>query len=98
VYDWVIPDEWIVKDAWIKDANGEKLINFDENNLHLFSYSIPVQEHINFSALDKKLHYLENLPEAIRYRTNYYKKDWGFCVTKAQYEILKNSKGPSILP
>jgi aminopeptidase-like protein len=94
VYDWVIPDEWIAKDAWIKDANGEKLIDFQKNNLHLISYSIPVQEQISFSTLEKKLHYLEELPKAIPYRTSYYKKDWGFCVTKSQYQILKNSKEP----
>ena len=34
------------------------------------------------------------IPNAIPYRTSYYKKDWAFCVTTDQYNQLKNSRGP----
>ena len=35
VYDWTIPMEWNVKKAYIEDLKGNKIIDFDNNNLHL---------------------------------------------------------------
>ena len=35
VYDWTIPMEWNVKKAYVADLKGNKLINFNDNNLHL---------------------------------------------------------------
>lgn len=43
VFDWRIPLEWNVKDAYIK-KNGKKIIDFKKNNLHLVSYSVPVNK------------------------------------------------------
>jgi len=88
VYDWVIPDEWNVKDAFIEDKDGKKIINFKKNNLHLISYSINVDTNIRKKDLFKKIHYLKNLPEAIPYRTSYYKKDWGFCISYDYFNKL----------
>ena len=34
---------------------------------------------------------MPNLPKAIPYRTAYYNNDWGFCLTKEQYNLLKNN-------
>ena len=88
VYDWVIPNEWNIREAWIKDANGNKLIDFKECNLHVVGYSEPVNKTISFSELSNNLHRLGDESDAIPYRTTYYKKDWGFCVTGKQYESL----------
>lgn len=93
VYDWVIPDEWRVRDAWIKDDEGNRLVDFRESNIHLVSYSEPVKKDISFDELETHLHYHEELPEAIPYRTSYYKRDWGFCVNQQQYHTLKNTEG-----
>jgi aminopeptidase-like protein len=94
VYDWIIPDEWHVRDAWIKDSTGNKLVDFKINNVHLVSYSEPVNKSISFDALTKgHLHYHKEIPEAIPYRTSYYRRDWGFCVTQAQYEALQAAEG-----
>ena len=86
VYDWTIPKEWNIHDAWIKNSKGEKIVDFKISNLHVVSYSIPVHKKISFSALKKHLHYLEDLPEAIPYRTSYYNEDWGFCLSYNQYK------------
>ena len=93
VYDWTIPEEWNVKDAWIKDENGNKLIDFNESNLHLVGYSEPVHKQIAFSELKKHLYTHPELPDAIPYRTSYYKRDWGFCMTQAQYKALEDADG-----
>lgn len=81
VYDWVIPKEWNIRDAWIKNSKGDKIVDFQKNNLHLVSYSIPVHKKLTFSELKKHLYYREDLPEAIPYRTSYYEETWGFCVS-----------------
>ena len=94
VYDWIIPDEWQVYDAWIKDSDGNKLIDFKQSNIHLVSYSEPVHTKISFRELKERLHQHPDLPEAIPYRTTYYKRDWGFCGTHQQIEALSHAKGP----
>lgn len=93
VFDWVIPPEWQVRDAWIKDENGNKLVNFQESNIHLMGYSEPIHAQLDFEQLDNHLHIHPELPDAIPYRTSYYKRDWGFCVTHAQKKQLQKIKG-----
>ena len=93
VYDWIIPDEWLVRDAWIKDSKGNKLVDFQVCNLHLVSYSEPVNKQLHFKDLRLHLYYHEELPDAIPYRTSYYKRDWGFCVTQKQYKSLQEIEG-----
>ena len=48
VFDWTIPKEWFVSDAWIKDDKGKKIVNFNENNLHLVGYSTSIKKKIIF--------------------------------------------------
>jgi len=93
VYDWVIPDEWYIRDAWIKDEAGNKLIDWRKNNLHVVGYSAPVQAKMTFDELAPRLHFLEENKSAIPYRTSYYKKSWGFCVTAEQYSVIRESGG-----
>ena len=56
VYDWRIPLEWNVKKAFIKvQETGEEVLNFKNNNLHLMSYSTPINKILTFNELKKKL-------------------------------------------
>ena len=93
VYDWTIPGEWSIRSAWIKNSMGVKLVDWGECNLHVVGYSEPVHQFMNYEQLAKNLHYLDQFPDAVPYRTTYYKKDWGFCVTGAQNLALSESKG-----
>jgi len=90
VYDWTIPKEWNIKDAWIKNSKGEKIVDFKNSNLHIVSYSIPINKNMKWSELKEHLHYLEELPEAIPYRTSYYNETWGFCISYSQFSILNS--------
>ena len=101
VFDWTIPNEWVVNEAWIKDDNGKKIINFDENNLHLLGYSSSIKKKLFLKQFMNRLHFHKKQPNAIPYVTSYYKKNWGFCLTynqlskmnkKKKYEIYINSK------
>jgi aminopeptidase-like protein len=86
VYDWTIPKEWNIKDAWIKNQKGEKIIDFKNSNLHIVSYSVPMNIKFKLKDFKNHLHYLENLPEAIPYRTSYYNENWGFCLSFNDYK------------
>lgn len=89
-FDWQVPDEWNISDAWIIDENGNKIIDWKTCNLHVVSYSIPVNEKMTLEELDKHLHSLPDMPEAIPYVTSYYKSYWGFCISHKQRQQLKS--------
>ena len=91
-FDWVIPDEWNIKSAWIKDWNGNKIVDFSEHNLHILGYSIPYSGEITLEDLKKHIYTDPERPDAIPYRTSYYEKRWGFCMSHRQFETLKEGK------
>jgi aminopeptidase-like protein len=90
-YDWVVPEEWNVTDAYVADSSGRRVIDFRENNLHLVGYSTPIDREMTFAELEPHLHTLPDLPEAIPYRTSYYQRSWGFCLS--HNEFLQLARG-----
>lgn len=92
VYDWKIPLVWTVNDAYIKTPNGEKICDYKTNNLHLIGYSTSIKKILTLKSLKKKLHTHPKLHNAIPYLTSYYKKDWGFCISKNELKKLKSGK------
>lgn len=88
-YNWETPYEWNISDAYIEDENGNRIIDFKNNNLHILGYSESKDVTGPFSELDNHLYSLEDDIDAIPYVTSYYKKRWGFCLTHRQREELR---------
>ncbi|AMO25548.1 peptidase M28 [Ramlibacter tataouinensis] len=88
VFDWTVPREWNIRDAWVKNAAGERVIDFRRHNLHVVSYSVPVHERMSLAELRPHLHSLPAQPDLIPYRTSYYKEAWGFCLPHSTLERL----------
>ncbi len=51
-------------------------------------YSAPVYQKLGLAELQEHLHSLPEHPDWIPYRTSYYKKDWGFCLTDRKRRAL----------
>jgi len=88
VLDWTVPREWNIQDAFIKNARGERVVDFRASNLHVVNYSIPVHERMSLEKLRPHLYSLPDRPNWIPYRTSYYEDAWGFCLTDEQLDSL----------
>jgi aminopeptidase-like protein len=90
VFDWTVPKEWNIRDAYIKTSDGPRIVDFQECNLHVVNYSVPVHATLSLERLKKHLFTNPEHPEWIPYRTTYYKEDWGFCLSHGKMLGLKD--------
>ena len=91
-FSWIIPQAWNVKCGILENISGEKIIDFQNNPLHLIQYSNSFKGKIHFEQLEKHLFYSKENPNDIPfiYRKQYeYEKDesWGFALS---YNTFKN--------
>ncbi|HKR09955.1 MAG TPA: DUF4910 domain-containing protein [Gemmatimonadaceae bacterium] len=88
VFDWNVPLEWNIREAWIADASGRRIVDFQNLNLHVVNYSVPIRRRMALTELKPHLHTLPGRPDAVPYRTSYYKQDWGFCMSQRTLDSL----------
>ena len=87
-YDWEVPNEWILKRARLTHESGKVISDTNRNFLEVVLYSEDIDVWISKERLLKHLHYSKERPSAIPYVTSYYRRQWGFCVTKHDFDIL----------
>lgn len=98
-FDWTVPKEWNIRGGWIKNLRGETIIDFNDCNLHVLGYSVPVHQTISREELLEHVYTQPEQPDWIPYVTSYYKERWGFCMsenqklslTDSEYEIMIDS-------
>lgn len=89
-FDWTVPPEWTVHEAWIEGPNGDRIIDFADNNLHLVGYSVPFAGQLDLQTLKTHLHSRPDMPHAIPYVCSYYSPYWGFCMKHAKLNQLED--------
>lgn len=92
VFDWSIPKEWNIKDAYVMNLKGERVVDFQQCNLHVVSYSVPIRKRISLTELKSHIFTLPDQPSWIPYRTSYYEETWGFCLSHDQLLKLKDEQ------
>jgi aminopeptidase-like protein len=88
VYDWQVPLEWNIDGASVTGPDGRRVIDFARHNLHIVSYSEPITQTLSLAELAPRLHSLSEHPGWIPYRTSYYQRNWGFCLSHDERQRL----------
>ena len=99
VFDWTVPDEWNIRDAYIAAPDGTRVVDLRRSSLHVVSYSEPVRTTLPLEELRSRLFTLPDQPDVVPYRTSYYERTWGFCLSHRQllelpsgdYEVVIDS-------
>ncbi len=97
ILTWKVPLKWKVFEGKLFTPRGKLLVNFAQNPLYLWSYSIPFEGMVDTSVLlEKHLYTILNRPFEIPYHyINSYKfdiKDWGFSVEGDLVSVLRRYK------
>jgi aminopeptidase-like protein len=92
VYDWIVPNEWNLRDAWIADLQGNRVVDLQQSPLHVVGYSMPIRTRIAAAELRRHAFTLPEHPDRIPYRTSYYGRMWGFCLTERQLDALRDDE------
>jgi len=88
VFDWTVPPEWHIRDAYIADQHGRRVVDFRQSNLHVVNGSVGVRAAMSLAELRPHLHTLPEHPDWVPYRTSYYGRTWGFCLSQRVLDQL----------
>jgi aminopeptidase-like protein len=81
-WTWIVPEKWTCHEAWVETLDGRRLFSYDENPLHVASYSLPLDRVVSREELFAHLHVHPKLPDAIPFVFHYYERNWGLCCSQ----------------
>lgn len=91
-WTWYIPERYVVRAAYLESEDGQRIVDFNDNPLHLLSYSLPIDQVLSWAELEPHLYFNEKRPHAIPWKFKYYDRDWGFCLPKNLFDSLPRDK------
>ena len=97
VLDWTVPDEWNLSGAYLEGPDGLRVLDFEDSNVHVMSYSTPIDIRLPLADLQEHLHSEPSLPDAIPYVTSYYTRNWGLCLTQRQRDSLPDGEYHAVI-
>jgi len=80
VLDWEVPNEWNLNSAKLESSQGV-IVDTSDSNLHVVGYSEPIRTEVDLADLVPRLHSIPDCPSLVPYRTSYYTRSWGFCLS-----------------
>ena len=92
VWTWRVPERYVVHEAYLETEDGERIVDFKNNPLHIVSYSLPVDKTLSFEELQTHLYFNEKRPHTVPWVFKYYERDWGFCLPKNTFDKLPRDK------
>ena len=92
VFGWTIPKEYSVTKATLKNERNKIICDVKKNNLHIVVNSKPVNKWLSYNQIKRKIFFSNKMPNSIPYVTSYYKKDWGFCMSKNDFLKLNKKE------
>jgi aminopeptidase-like protein len=92
VWTWKVPERYVVHEAYLETDIGGRVVDFKDSPLHIISYSLPVDKILTWDELAPHLRFSKKRPDAIPWEFKYYERDWGFCLTKNQFDKLPRDK------
>ena len=97
VFDWTVPDEWSLDEAFIENEHGQRVVDLRDSNLHVVGYSMPVDITLSLAELRPHLHTLPEHPDWVPYRTSYYTRTWGFCLSDRILKVLPDMRYRAVI-
>ena len=92
VFDWTVPQEWNCREAYIEDEGHNRILDYQNSNLNIVSYSVPVDKWVSLAELKELIYTQPDQPELVPYVTSYYNRRYGFCMSEEQKGRLKEGK------
>jgi aminopeptidase-like protein/aminoglycoside N3'-acetyltransferase len=81
-WTWLVPEKWTCHKASLDTMDGRCLFSYQDNPLHVVSYSLPIDRVVSREELFRHLHVHPELPDAIPFIFKYYERDWGLCCSQ----------------
>ena len=89
-WTWIVPEKWSCRGAWLETTTGVRLFSYEDNPLHVVSYSLPINREVSRQELFQHLHVHPELPDAIPFIFKYYERDWGLCCSAQLKQSLQD--------
>ncbi len=91
-WTWLIPEKWTCREAWLETLDGQRLFSYEDNPLHVVSYSLPIDREVSREELFAHLNTHPELDDAIPFLFKYYERDWGLCCSKELKDSLRDDR------